>query len=637
MDNFDNFFIFYILLLISLYGLSASLIYEVKSFSSLRKSLRFLDDDNSFLHEVKGNTHQLNYYYTTLYLGKDKSPQFYILDTGSSITTSPCSKCTSCGKHLNEKYKLENESQIIPCQNAKCNYLSNSRCLMNQCSFYVSYAEGSKLSGIYVNEDVFFETIDSENNITNSSYNIPIGCTTTETHLFKTQLADGIMGLNNNDKSFVNILHKLNAIKKNIFSLCFSHQGGYFSIGGVSTEHHLSKNISYIKILNKNIGNYLFQLNYIKIGDKKIEFNEKAFVDSGTTISYFPNHKFNEIMKGFLELCKKNKKCGNLNRIKGLGYCTEIDNEAEIESIVSEGWSNITFVFEGHEFIWEPENYHFIYNNDNRLILCLGFDGDNRSNILLGTTFMHGYDIIFDKEVYRIGFVPADCNRVRKIEEEENNNDENSIVDDISKEKENKINVENINDNEEDTNKENKKIKEDTILLDKDKKIATDNINNQDNNKNISDIPNNNINQSDKIIDIKIEKEKEKEKNKINEIKKDNINSFDNITFPKINEINVKNVNKNNNINDTQEKKTDHENIDEAVNERTNYEKIIINFSMFSCIIIFIVFILFNIILFRENYIIIQKRKNDNNLNQYELEIPKESNANIMSLFNESI
>ena len=57
-----------------------------------------------------------NYYYTTLYLGKNKSPQVYILDTGSSITTSPCDQCTSCGEHLNPKYPLENTSKILSCE-----------------------------------------------------------------------------------------------------------------------------------------------------------------------------------------------------------------------------------------------------------------------------------------------------------------------------------------------------------------------------------------------------------------------------------------------------------------------------------------------------------------------------------------
>jgi len=412
-----------------------SFIYKVRSLSYLRKTLRILSSDNSFLHYINGDSHYLNYYYTTLYLGQNKTPQVYILDTGSSITTSPCDQCTNCGEHLNPKYHLENTSKIIPCNDNKCKLASNSRCLDNKCSFRISYAEGSKLMGIYVNQDVFFETINLENNITNKSYSIPIGCTTTETHLFKTQLADGIMGLNNNDNSFVGMMYKLGIIQKNIFSLCFEHDGGYFSIGKIYDEFHYSNDIKYANLVNKNYGNYIINLKYLKIGDDKVEFNGKAVIDSGTTMSYFPPMKFNEMMKIILDKCKKSKKCGNLKRITNFGYCTAVKTEQDIFKIINEGWGNITFTFDDLEFIWNPKNYYYLYKpKDNEYYLCLGFDEDKRANILLGTTFMHGYDFIFDKEKHKIGIVEADCNRNIKNKniKKENDNKNSEIKNDIN-------------------------------------------------------------------------------------------------------------------------------------------------------------------------------------------------------------
>ena len=412
-----------------------SFIYKVRSLSYLRKTLRILSSDNSFLHYINGDSHYLNYYYTTLYLGQNKTPQVYILDTGSSITTSPCDQCTNCGDHLNPKYHLENTSKIISCNDNKCKLASNSRCLDNKCSFRISYAEGSKLMGIYVNQDVFFETINLENNITNKSYSIPIGCTTTETHLFKTQLADGIMGLNNNDNSFVGMMYKLGIIQKNIFSLCFEHDGGYFSIGKIYDEFHYSNDIKYANLVNKNYGNYIINLKYLKIGDDKVEFNGKAVIDSGTTMSYFPPMKFNEMMKIILDKCKKSKKCGNLKRITNFGYCTAVKTEQDIFKIINEGWGNITFTFDDLEFIWNPKNYYYLYKpKDNEYYLCLGFDEDKRANILLGTTFMHGYDFIFDKEKHKIGIVEADCNRNIKNKniKKENDNKNSDIKNDIN-------------------------------------------------------------------------------------------------------------------------------------------------------------------------------------------------------------
>ena len=110
-----------------------SYLYRVKSLSYLKKSLRILSSDNSFLHYINGDSHYLNYYYTPLYLGQNKAPQVYILDTGSSITTSPCDQCKNCGKHLNPKYHLENTSKILSSNDNKCKLASHSRCSEKKC------------------------------------------------------------------------------------------------------------------------------------------------------------------------------------------------------------------------------------------------------------------------------------------------------------------------------------------------------------------------------------------------------------------------------------------------------------------------------------------------------------------------
>ena len=362
----------------------------------------------SFLHDVIGDPYC---YCTTLFLGKEKASQTFILDTASSLTTSPCDKCTSCSDE-HHKFKLEDESQIIQCNSYKCKLLPYVMCQSNECSFTSSYEEGSMISGFYVNEDIYFQKIDSEMKITKTPYNIPIGCTTKEMHIFQLQEADGVMGLNNNDKSFVNLLYKSNIIKKNIFSLCFSHEGGYFSIGKIVTTQHFYNIIKYVNLLNINDELYKdlynIQLNYIQIGDRKVQYNGTAFIDSGTTLTYFPSKIFRAIMRYYLKICKK---CGNLRRLPNYGYCAEFKDERELNEIVNE-WKNIIIGLDGYDFIWEPHNFYLIYDHDeeNGANVCLGFEESVRNNILLGTTFMHNYDIIFDKEKERIGFVQADCN-----------------------------------------------------------------------------------------------------------------------------------------------------------------------------------------------------------------------------------
>ena len=170
-------------------------------------------------------------------------------------------------------------------------------CISNKCSFYINNLEKSELFGFYFNENVYFEMIDKEERITNIPYNIPLGCDTKETNLFKTQLTDGILGLSKNDKSFVSILYKINIIQNNIFSLCFSHEieseSSYFSIGKIFTTHHLSKNIKYVDLVNGiKKDAYCFKLDYIKIGKKKINYNGLAYIELGASKTYFPERIF---------------------------------------------------------------------------------------------------------------------------------------------------------------------------------------------------------------------------------------------------------------------------------------------------------------------------------------------------------
>ena len=394
---------------------------KIKTLHRKHRSL-----DNSFLENVFGDTYNLYYYYATLYLGPKKTPQTYILDTGSPTTTSPCSKCTSCGDHLNKPYELEEESDIISCKSDLCNLVQSNTCRSNQCSFSISYSEGSSLGGFFNLQNVSFEMINISPDSKSKSFKIPIGCTTTETHLFKTQLADGIMGLNNNPKSFISLLYRREIITKNLFSICFGKNDGYFSIGEIDTTFHKSK-IEYIPLIPGE-NNYYINLKKIEIGNKNISIGYRSFIDSGTTISYFPKDIFNSIFEEINSECKKNiENCSNFKYDSNMGYCKTFNTIEDKNKEVNEYWPDIIFYFEGHEYIWTSNQYSYDYGN-NKIGACLGFEGEQASKITLGATFMQDHDIIFDKQNHKIGFAIADCNRGLQNKDKENNKEEINIA-----------------------------------------------------------------------------------------------------------------------------------------------------------------------------------------------------------------
>ena len=465
--------IFFIYILLSI-KIILSNIYQLKKIPSKIKSLhrkhRLLDNnkEDSFLEYAHGDSYDLNYYYATLYLGPKKIPQTYIIDTGSPTTTSPCNKCKTCGEHINKPYEIS-DSNIIKCYTNQCNSVQSNTCRNNnQCSFSISYSEGSSLEGIFSMQEVYFEQINKAPNITTKSFIIPIGCTTKETHLFKTQLADGILGLNNSGKSFISILYNNEIISKNLFSICFGQSDGYFSIGEIDTTYHKT-NIEYVPLIEGG-NNFYININKIQIGDKIININYKGFIDSGTTISYFPKDIYKSIINEFNSFCKqKGKKCGKLKQESELGYCGFFKSNKEKLKAIEEYWPNITLHLEGHNYVLTPSDYYFDYNDNDDIGACLGFEGENTNIITIGGTLMHGHDIIFDRENKQIGFSAADCNRRKSNNiDKKTKNDIINIDENSNKEKiviENNDNKESIKDNIKDKNKENKLIKNEKILL----------------------------------------------------------------------------------------------------------------------------------------------------------------------------
>ena len=424
--------------------LSFSSIYSQKKLSKLSKHKRSLAP-NPFLNASTHNSQKLklhskllqtvysdsfskNFYYTTLYLGDQKVRQTYIIDTGSSIMSSPCSPCPNCGSHkrpyyydFNHKHKpLKCASRI--CKLVPANVCNNKRLKFSEgksCSFNYERASGEGIKGYYLRDIVYFET-DRKLHLSLlkkkvfRSYAMPVGCTTGEEGKYKELNTDGILGMSNSPKAVPNLLYNLGIINRNLFTMCFGLRGGYMSLGEIDTTFHKSEVINYVPLLDSDIY-YFIKLNSLKVSNEEtsaVKVPLVAKIDTGNSISYFPSIVFKAMISQFKKYCHSgNHTCGNFTYEEDYGYCASFPDRESLFNSIYKNWPEIILTFGEYEYVWKPINYYYYKFNINQRKACLGFQLHKSERVILGSNFIHGHDIIFNREKKELGFVEADCSR----------------------------------------------------------------------------------------------------------------------------------------------------------------------------------------------------------------------------------
>lgn len=296
-------------------------------------------------------------HYIDLWVGTPPQRQTVIVGTGSGKTAFPCSKCTVCGEtHHTDSYFVEADSSTYmktPCGECKMGACSSSWPDANdECRAGYSYAEGSSWSA-YESIDLtyaggphdklqklpeVFNPQDQDDvdplRAANFAFNLTFGCQDKTTGLFATQLADGILGMDNARMSFWYQAYEHGVIDRKIFSLCLSRQptaswqgteAGALTMGGVDERLHTSPTV-YSTLVPGSTFHVKLKKIYLRQGGggnsamstdstlKVVPLNvaERAYkslghvvVASGTTDTYFPRAMASAFQDAWLDFTGK--------------------------------------------------------------------------------------------------------------------------------------------------------------------------------------------------------------------------------------------------------------------------------------------------------------------------------------------
>ncbi|GAB9462719.1 Aspartyl protease [Globisporangium polare] len=352
----------------------------------------------------------LGTHYAWVYAGTPPQRASVIADTGSSLMAFPCSGCTGCGEHTDEPFAALNSSTLthVTCGDAnpffKCKSCSE---LSNMCSISQAYMEGSSWDATVVDDIVFLGGDNSSHNEhvrDQFGTRFMFGCQNKETGLFISQVADGIMGLANNDNNLVAKLYKEKKIPSKLFSLCFADGGGSMSMGVPDTARHKGE-IEYAKLAPDTSHTDFYNVNVrdIRVGNVSIDAPQNSFihghfiVDSGTTDSYLPSSMKKPFEAAF-------EKVTGLKYQASGGGCKGYTNE-QLDAL-----PNIQVVLEaenGDDLVLQVTPDQYLIQEQNKF--CANIFLTEFSGGVIGANIMLDRDVIFDSGNNRVGFVEADC------------------------------------------------------------------------------------------------------------------------------------------------------------------------------------------------------------------------------------
>ena len=333
-------------------------------------------------------------WYSKIHIGTP--PQIFtaIVDTGSGTIAVPCAGC-SCGNHNHFSSARSPTAQTVG--------------RYSQC-----YGEGSCNRGSKVSDMICLgETCSISESVRHS-----FGCCTTYASAFKSQEADGIIGISGSSGTLIADLRTHHKLTQDVFGICLGLKSrGFISIGSVENDKNLDL-VSWTP-MHRSGSFYIAGVSGVYVGGNDVFHGShipSVTIDSGTSYTYIPFSTHSKIKETYRSYCdssanhckgRRNPSGGSGADIRDSVYCAAPPSGQTMEQVMS-SYPSISFRLEGGnvDLCIPPEQYFFLSGSTPRMY-CVGFFKDR--DFVFGANLMSNFNVIFEHSSNRMGWVRADC------------------------------------------------------------------------------------------------------------------------------------------------------------------------------------------------------------------------------------
>lgn len=364
-------------------------------------------------------------YHTSVELGNPSKTYTFQIDTGSSI---PWVACTgSPTKNISPKlYNPDSSSSSsrISCSDDRCATTSAS-CQPSDspsglCGYNLTYADETKISGYFVSDVMYFETIMGNQRSANSSGSVVFGCTNVLPKLMET---DGILGFGRHQLSIISQLYS-QGLSPKVFSHCLKGSGeggGIFVLGKI-----VAPNLVFTP-LDSSTSAYSLNLESIAVNGQKLPIDSSLFatskshgtvLDSGTALTYLVHGAYGPFISAIIAAISPS--------VHSVDTKLNLKRDRQDKCFLSSGsidllFPTATLYFKGGAAMTVKPSQYLLHQgtNGNDTVWCIGWQSNQvLQNIggitLLGDIVLHDRLIVYDLGKERVGWTDVNCSSLNR-------------------------------------------------------------------------------------------------------------------------------------------------------------------------------------------------------------------------------